>query len=82
MKAGDSVLDQNGLNRIIITKIDYSKNQISIRIRKDKLIPVDNPISTAERVPRSIGVSSFALSTTSLAETPSKYCAKKGAIPL
>ena len=50
MKAGDSVLDQNGLNRIIITKIDYSKNQISIRIRKDKLIPVSltpsSPLNT------------------------------------
>ena len=39
MKTGDSVLDQDGINRILITKIDYSKNEISIRLRKDKSIP-------------------------------------------
>jgi len=39
MKSGDSVLDQNGIDRMLITKIDYSKNEISVRLRKDKSPP-------------------------------------------
>ena len=46
MKSGDSVLDQNGINRILITKIDYSKNEISIRLKKDKPIPTSLTPST------------------------------------
>ena len=46
MKTGDYVLDQNGLNRVFISNIDYGNNKLSIRIGKDKPIPTSLTPST------------------------------------
>ena len=39
MRDGEYVLDQTGSNRVLITQISYSKNEVTLRIRKDKPVP-------------------------------------------